>query len=171
MYICDWIWQNPASMHRAMLGDTAISSINCIIASWWIMLKEWKLQQVVVHSLAMIVWVNNFQTAKIQVILSSCFMTVMILQVVVIGVVGGWVEGGLLIGVQNGIQESQRFSLGPYWTFFVLTALQIEDNRHWLALHGLSSPPSTNTREPWPSNDAKVPLEAYTGSKKSCHRN
>jgi len=53
----------------------------------------------------------------------------------------------------------------------VLTALQIEENRHWQALHGLSSPPSTNAREPQPSNGAKVPLEAYTGSKKSCHRN
>ena len=30
---CDWIWQNPALMHRAMLGDMAISSNNCIIAS------------------------------------------------------------------------------------------------------------------------------------------
>jgi len=67
--------------------------------------------------------------------------------------------------------ESQRSSLGPYWTFLVLTALQIKDNRHWPALRGLSSPPSTNTRKPWPSNGAKVPLEAYTGSKKSCHRN
>ena len=67
--------------------------------------------------------------------------------------------------------ESQRSSLGPYWTFLVLTEFQIEDNRHWPALRGLSSPPSTNTREPWPFNGAKVPLEAYTGSKKSCHKN
>ena len=53
----------------------------------------------------------------------------------------------------------------------VLTALQIEDNRHWPALRGLFSPPSTNSREPWPSDGTKVPLKAYTGSKKSCHRN
>ena len=29
---------------------------------------------------------------------------------------------------------NQRSSLGPYWTFLVLTALQIKDNRHWPAL-------------------------------------
>jgi len=38
----------------------------------------------------------------------------------------------------NGKPEVQ---LGP-------SALQIEDNRDWPALHGLSSSPSTNTREP-----------------------
>ena len=43
------------------------------------------------------------------------------------------VEGGLNIGVQNEIR-SQRSSLWLYWTFLVLTALQIEDNRHWPAL-------------------------------------
>jgi len=46
--------------------------------------------------------------------------------------------------------ESQRPSLGPCWTFPVLAALQIEGSRHWPALRGFSSPPSTNTREPWP---------------------
>ena len=54
-----------------------------------IMLKEWNLQQVLVYSLAIIVWVNNFQPCKIQVVLSSFFERVMILYVVVIGVVGG----------------------------------------------------------------------------------
>ena len=45
-------------------------------------------------------------------------------------------------------------------------------NWHWPVLRGLSSPPSTNyTREPWPCNGTKAPLEANTGSKKSCHRN
>ena len=34
------------------------------------MLKNWKLQQVLVHSLAIIVWVNNFQTPEIQAVLS-----------------------------------------------------------------------------------------------------
>jgi len=70
----------------------------------------------------------------------------MILHVVAIGVVGG-----LNIGVQKWNTktiESQRPSLAPYWTFLVLTALQIEYNRHWPALCGLSSPPSTNVREP-----------------------
>jgi len=70
---CDWIWQNLASMHRAMLRDMAISSINYIIAPWWIMLKKWKLQEVLVYSLAIIVWVNNFQTPKIQAVLSIFF--------------------------------------------------------------------------------------------------
>ena len=58
-------------------------------------------------------------------------MTVMILQVVVTGVVGC---GGLNIWNTKTI-ESQGSSLGPYWTFLVLTALQIEDNRQWPALH------------------------------------
>ena len=61
-------------------------------------------------------------------VLSTFFVTVMILPVVVIGV---GVEGRLNI-------ESQRSSLGPYWTFLVLTALQIEDNRHWPALQALT---------------------------------
>jgi len=40
-------------------------------------------------SSGLIVWVNNFQTPEIQAVLSSFFVTVMILQVVVIGVGGG----------------------------------------------------------------------------------
>ena len=64
---CDWIWQNPASTHRATLKYW------CIIASWWIMLNKWTLQQLLVYSLAIIVWVNNFQTPKIQAVLSSFF--------------------------------------------------------------------------------------------------
>ena len=40
------------------------------------MLKKWKLQH---YSLAIIVWVNNFQTPEIQAVLSSFFVTVMIL--------------------------------------------------------------------------------------------
>jgi len=34
---------------------------------------KWKLQQVVLYSLAVIVWVINFQTPKIQAVLSSFF--------------------------------------------------------------------------------------------------
>ena len=71
--ICNWIWQNPASTHRATLRDMAISSNDCIVASWWITLKEWKSQQVLLYSLAIIVWVNNFQTPKIQAVLSIFF--------------------------------------------------------------------------------------------------
>ena len=37
------------------------------------MLQKWWLQQVVVYSLAIIVWVNNFHTPKIQAVLSSIF--------------------------------------------------------------------------------------------------
>jgi len=47
--------------------------------------------------------VNNLQTPEIQAVLSSFFVTVMILQVVVIGVVGG-----LNIGVQNGIRRQLK---------------------------------------------------------------
>ena len=35
--------------------------------------EEMKLLQVVVYSLAIITWVNNFQTPKIQAVLSSSF--------------------------------------------------------------------------------------------------
>ena len=37
------------------------------------MLKKWKLQQVLVYSLAIIVWVNNFQAPEIQAVLSGFF--------------------------------------------------------------------------------------------------
>ena len=37
------------------------------------MLKKWNLQQVFVYSLAIIMWVNDFQTPKIQFVLSSFF--------------------------------------------------------------------------------------------------
>ena len=100
--ICDWIWQNPASTHRTTLRDMAISSINCIMAPWWIMLKKRKLQQVLVYSLAIIVWVNNFQTPEIQAVLSSFFRDGndiaggIVIGVVVIGVVGGERRVGLI---------------------------------------------------------------------------
>ena len=80
------------------------------------MLKRWKVQQVPVYSLALIVWVNNFQAPKIQAVLSSFFVTVMILQMVVIGVVGG---GGLNIGVQNGIQRQLK-ARGRLWFLWQL---------------------------------------------------
>ena len=81
----------------------------------------------------------------------------------VVGVGGGWAQYRSAKW-NTKIIESQRPSVGPYWTFLVLTALQIEDNRHWPALRGLSSPPSTNARKLRPSNGAKVTLEAYTGA-------
>jgi len=37
------------------------------------MLKKWNLQQVLIYSLAIIVWVSNFQTSKIQALLYSFF--------------------------------------------------------------------------------------------------
>ena len=37
------------------------------------MVKKWNLQQVLVYPLAIIVWVNNFQTLKTQAVLSSLF--------------------------------------------------------------------------------------------------
>jgi len=54
------------------------------------------------------VWVNNFQTPEIQ---AAFFATVMILHMVVIGV---GVEGGLNIGVQNGIRRQLKVR-GPVW--------------------------------------------------------
>ena len=61
---CEWIWQNLASTHRATFGDKVILSNNYIIASWWIMLKKWNLQQVLVYWLAIIVWVNIYRSIK-----------------------------------------------------------------------------------------------------------
>ena len=37
------------------------------------MLKKWKLRQVVVYSLAIIVWVNNFQAREIQAAFEQLF--------------------------------------------------------------------------------------------------
>ena len=37
------------------------------------MLKNWRLQQVLVYSLAIIVWVNNFQTPEIQAFWAAFF--------------------------------------------------------------------------------------------------
>ena len=67
--------------------------------------------------------------------------------------------------------ETQKFNLGSYWTFLVLTTFQIEDKSHWPALCGLPSPLNTDTKEPSPANSTKVPLEAYTGSEMSYHKN
>ena len=67
---CDWIWQSMALTHRSTFGEMMILSDNCIIAFWYIMLKKWNLQQVLVYSLAITVWVNYFQTIKN----SSCFL-------------------------------------------------------------------------------------------------
>ena len=117
--------------------------------------KKWKLQQVLVYSLAVIVWVNNFQTSD-----SNSFFCDSNDIARSSNTSGGWAYKIKTI-------ESQRSSWGAYRTFVVLTALQIEDNRHWPVFRGLSSPPSTNTREPWPSNGAKAPLEAHTGLRKA----
>ena len=59
----------------------------------------------------------------------------------------------------------------PDVQFGALLDLQIEDNKNCPAFRGLSSPSSTNTRELWQFNGDKVPHKAYTGSKKSYHRN
>jgi len=40
------------------------------------MLKRWKLQEVLVYSLAIIVWVNNFQTPEIRAVLSNLILQV-----------------------------------------------------------------------------------------------
>ena len=81
-------------------------------------------------------WVNNFQTPEIQAVLSSFFVMVMILQVVVIRVVGG-----LNIGAQNGTIESQRSSLGPYWTFSQHSELKVTDiGQPFVACPALQAP-------------------------------
>ena len=67
-----------------------------------------------VYSLAIIVWVNNFQTPKIQAVLSSTFRDG---NDIAGGSNrgGGWgVEGGLNLGVQNGIRRQLKAS-GPVW--------------------------------------------------------
>ena len=78
------------------------------------MLKKWKLQQVLVYSLAIIVWVNNFQAPKILAVLSSFFRDG---NDIAGGNnrSGGWgEEGGLNIGVQNGIWRQLK-ARGPVW--------------------------------------------------------
>ena len=105
------------------------------------MLKKWKLQSVLVYSLAIIVWVNNFQTPEIQAVLNSFFCD---------GNDssrgsnrgGGW-GWAYYRSTKCNMKtiESNRSRLGFYWTFFVLTALQIEDNnRALLACPALQAP-------------------------------
>ena len=67
-----------------------------------------------VYSLAIIVWVNNFKTPEIQVVLSSFFRNDN-------DIAGGsnrgggwWEEDGLNIGVQNGIRRQLK-ARGPVW--------------------------------------------------------
>ena len=68
----------------------------------------------VVYSLAIIVWVNNFQTPEIRAVLSSFFCDGN-------DIAGGsnrggrWgEEGGLNIGVQNGLRRKLKVR-GPVW--------------------------------------------------------
>jgi len=70
----------------------------------------------------------------------------MILQVLVIGVMGG--GGGWSQYRSTKWNTRLLKARGPVYGLHVLIALQIEDNRHLPALRGLSSPPSTNTRKP-----------------------
>jgi len=77
------------------------------------MLKKWKLQQVVVYSFTIIVWVNNFQTPEIQAVLSTSFCDGNdIARGSNRG--GGWGRGGPNIGVQNGIWRQLK-ARGPDW--------------------------------------------------------
>ena len=81
------------------------------------------------YSLAIIVWVNNSQTPEIQ---AAFFRNGN-------DIAGGSNRGGGWAYYRSTkwntrTVENQRSCLGPYWTFLVLTALQIEDNRHWPAL-------------------------------------
>ena len=85
--------------------------------------EEIKLQQVLVYSLAIIVWMKSFQIPKIQ---AAFFCDGN-------DIAGHSNRGGLNLHStkwNTKTIESQKSSLGPYWTFLVLTALQIEDNRH-----------------------------------------
>ena len=54
------------------------------------MLKKWKLQQILVYSLTIIVWVNNFQTPEIQAVLSSFFRD------------GNYIAGGTYVVIGGG---------------------------------------------------------------------
>jgi len=103
-------------------------------------------------------------------------MMAMILHVVVIRVVGwGWASYRSTKWNMKTI-ESQRSSLEPYWTFLVLTVLQIKDNRHWPPFRGLYSHPSTKiaiqeSRDHIMVLKRHLRLTKALGSKKSCHRN
>ena len=101
-----------------------------------------------VYSLAIIVWVNDFQTLGIQAALSSFLRD----SNDIAGGSnrgGGWGEEvGLNIGVQNGIRRQLK-AKGPVWgptgPFLCSqpSKLKITD-----ICQPLSSPPNTNTREP-----------------------
>jgi len=120
----------------------------------------------VVYYLPIILWVSNFQAPEIQAVLSSLFRDSN-------DIAGGSNRGGgLNIGVQNGTRRQLKARgpvQGPTGPFLCSqhSKLKITDiGQPFVACPALQAP-----REPWPSNGAKVPLKAYTGSKKSCHRN
>jgi len=133
-YIHMWLdLTKPGLTLRAMLGDMAISSYNSIIglmAYWYTgsafhqipqsyhiysflmnYAEEMKITTSTGLFLSYIVWVNNFQAPKIQAVWAAFFMAVMILQGVVIWV---GVEGGLNIGVENGIWRQLK-ARSPVW--------------------------------------------------------
>ena len=120
-------------------------------------------------------WVNNFQTPEIQAVLSSFFCDG---NDIAGGSNrgGGWgEEGELNIGVQNGIRRQLK-ARGPIWgptgPFLCSqhSKLKITDiGQPFVACPVLQAPIQESHDQI--SNGAKVLLEAYTGSKKSCHRN
>ena len=93
-------------------------------------------------------------------------MTVMILHVVIIGA-----EGGLNIGVQNGIRKQLK-TRGPVWgrtgpfMYSQHSKLKITDTgQSFMGCPALQAP--IQGSHDHLRNGTKVPLEAYTGSKKS----
>ena len=113
---------------------------------------------------------NNFQTPEIKAVLSSFFRDGS-------DIAGGsnrgsgWEEeGGLNIGVQNGIRRQLKAGgpvRGPSGPFLCSqpSKLKITDiGQPFVACPALQAPMQE-------SHDHLVPLKAYTGSKKSCHRN
>jgi len=96
MYICDWIWQNPASTHKASLRDMEILSNHCVVTSQCLKLCKRNLHQLFIYLLAITVWAYKLLTPNNALFWAAFFEQVIVSQVVVIGVVGG-----LNIGVLN----------------------------------------------------------------------
>ena len=71
--ICDWIWQNKASTHKASLGDMAILRNHCVITSQCLQLCKQNLHQLFIYLLAITEWVYTFLIPKICPVLGSFF--------------------------------------------------------------------------------------------------
>ena len=120
-----------------------ILSNNCVIRSFLVNKTKNYSKFLSIHWLHCIfVWVNNFETSEIQVVLSRFFREGNDIAHGCNRDGGGWAQYKSIKWSMKKI-KSHISNLGSYWTFPVFTALQTEDED----IHGLPSPVNTNRKE------------------------